>query len=122
MLGRPKFTSFRFSREQRERSFDSASSKSPERGQLSSVVLGKKLHKGRGLFGSWRYMSPKISKSGKREVGGSSSFVHPSFVSLDSADFGSEQSSISRTKISRMTRNGSFSSLSQARSHFWVSS
>lgn len=120
MLGRPTFTSssFRFFRE-RQGSFDSSSSKSPERGQLSSMVLGKKLHKGRGLFGSWRQRTPKF-RSGKREVGGSCSFVHPSSVSVDGADTGSDDGNISRVKIGRIRRNGSFSSLSQAKSHFWA--
>ncbi|XP_071932785.1 uncharacterized protein At4g00950-like [Coffea arabica] len=120
VLGRPKFTSssFRFFRE-RQGSFDSSSSKSPERGQLSSMVLGKKLHKGRGLFGSWRQKTPKF-RSGKREAGGSCSFVHPSSVSVDGADTGSDDGNIPRVKIGRIRRNGSFSSLSQAKSQFWA--
>ncbi|KAL3517310.1 hypothetical protein ACH5RR_024212 [Cinchona calisaya] len=115
VLGRPKLisSSFRFFGEQQSQgSFDSSSSRSPDGGgQLSDIVLGKKLHKGRGsggLFGSWRSAgTPKL-----KEVGGSSrSFVHPS--SVDSVDIGSDEGT-------RKRRNGSFSSLSQARPHFWA--
>ncbi|KAI5647098.1 hypothetical protein M9H77_33103 [Catharanthus roseus] len=114
--GRSKFTSssFRFFRE----SFDSTASTTPEKaGQLSTVLLGKKLNKGRGLFGSWRGRNGKIG-SGRKETGGSSSFVHPS-SSMESASFLSEENSSKRVKITKIRRNGSFSSLSQAWTHFW---
>ncbi|CAI9101113.1 OLC1v1038367C1 [Oldenlandia corymbosa var. corymbosa] len=122
---KPKFTSFRFSKErQRQASFDSIDddsqrSTSPdlEAGHFSNK--SKLPHKGKGgIFGSWRYnlRTPKASsRPGKiGEIGGSSrSFIHP--------DFESDETNISKNKVSRMRRNGSFSSsLTQARSHFWA--
>ncbi|KAL3536693.1 hypothetical protein ACH5RR_000059 [Cinchona calisaya] len=120
---RPKFTSssFRFFTrdDRRQGSFDSSSSRSLEKGQLiSSMVLGKKqLHKRSGLlFGSWRQKTPKLG-SGKRDVGGSNG----SSVGSNESSIESDESSISGVnKIGRIRRNGSFSSLSQARSHFWA--
>lgn len=85
------------------------SSFSLERSQLGAIVLSKKGHKEKGLFGSWW-------KKGKSDVGGGS-YVFPSSVDRESEysreDEGSNLTSIRRT--------GSFSSLSAPRSHFWVS-
>lgn len=119
-----KFTSasFRFFREH-QGSFDSTASTctSPEKGPLSAAILAQKLHKGRAFFGSWRQRTPKPC-SGKKEVtaaAGSSSFVHPS-SSVDAASLWSDEGSNKRVKITKIRRNGSFSSLSQARPHFWA--
>ncbi|CAI9768838.1 unnamed protein product [Fraxinus pennsylvanica] len=88
VASRPKFSSFRFFRERRD-SFDSTSSTSPERDELDTMVLDKKEHKGRGFFGTWGQ-----KKGGKREVDESA-----------------------RVKKGNMRRNGSFSSVYQAKTH-----
>ncbi|XP_057498022.1 uncharacterized protein At4g00950-like [Actinidia eriantha] len=110
-------SSFRFTRE-RQGSFGSSCG-SPEGGQFGSpVVLSKTLgSKGKGrLFGSWR-RKPTL-KRGKKDVvvGGSSVFSS----SLDLVDFGDDESGSAKGKnMARVSRNGSFSSLSQVRPHFW---
>ncbi|KAI8022074.1 Uncharacterized protein LOK49_LG03G02089 [Camellia lanceoleosa] len=79
---------------------------SPERGQLGSMVHGK-----RGLFGSWgrKGNTTNLVKGGKRGRG-RGSFVYSS--SMDIANFGDDENDGSRFR-----RNGS---LSQARPHFWA--
>ncbi|CAI9764140.1 unnamed protein product [Fraxinus pennsylvanica] len=90
VASRPKFSSLRFFRE-RQDSFDSTSSTSPERDEIDTMVLGKKEHKGRGFLGTWGQ-----KKGGKREVDESA-----------------------RVQKGNMRRNGSFSSVHQAKSHLW---
>lgn len=108
----PVFSSFRFSTE------------SPERGQIGKLVPEKKFggQKEKGILGSWG----QRVKGGKKEVGGGS-FVFSSSPSIDVEGFGGDDSGNSNSdsgKVKkmgrRMRRNGSFSSLSQARSHLWV--
>ncbi|KAL2468840.1 putative protein-like [Forsythia ovata] len=93
VASKPKFSSFRFFME-RQDSFNSTSSTSPEREELNTTVLDKKEHKGRGFFGTWGQ-----KRGGKKEVDEST-----------------------RVKKGNMRRNGSFSSLSQAKSHLWSGS
>ncbi|KAG5538215.1 hypothetical protein RHGRI_018965 [Rhododendron griersonianum] len=140
-------SSFRFTttrRRERQGSFGSSCGGSPERGQFGNsinVLLSNKSsssssssvdhegNKGRssgGFFGSWRRKSSH--KRGKSEVGGGGSFVFSS--SVDLAGFGTFDDLESGgggpaggakvKKASRIARNGSFSSLSQVRSHFWA--
>ncbi|KAF7137793.1 hypothetical protein RHSIM_Rhsim07G0003200 [Rhododendron simsii] len=142
-------SSFRFTttrRRERQGSFGSSCGGSPERGQFGNVLLSNKSsssssvtvdhegnNKGRssgGFFGSWRRKSSSSShRRGKSEVGGGGgggSFVFSS-SSVDLAGFGTfddlESGSGGGAKVknvSRIARNGSFSSLSQVRSnHFW---
>ncbi|KAL2511274.1 hypothetical protein Adt_16874 [Abeliophyllum distichum] len=91
-------SSFRSLREADKGSFDSTSSRSPEKGQLRTVVLCKKEHKRRGIFDSWGKKSRAL-KGRKKEIGD------------DNAE--------TKAKIGKLTRNGSFSSFNQARSHLW---
>ncbi|KAA8516191.1 hypothetical protein F0562_019370 [Nyssa sinensis] len=98
-VGRPIFqsSSFRFRKERRQGSFvscSSSSSLSPERGQLGPMVLSQRGNKERGFFGSWGQMAIKI-KDGDDE-------------------------SVAKVKMARIRRNGSFTNLSQARSHLWA--
>lgn len=144
-----RFTTTR--RRERQGSFGSSCGGSPERGQFGNsinVPLNNKSsssssvdhHEGNkggrssgGFFGSWRRKSSS-HKRGKSEVGGGGSFVFSS--SVDLAGFGtfddlessggggpgSGAGGAKVKKVSRIARNGSFSSLSQVRSHhFWVS-
>lgn len=141
-------SSFRFTttrRRERQGSFGSSCGGSPERGQFGNsinVLLSNKSssssssvdhegNKGRssgGFFGSWRRKSSH--KRGKSEVGGGGSFVFSSsvdlagfgtFDDLESGGGGGPAGGAKVKKASRIARNGSFSSLSQVRSHFWVS-
>ncbi|XAR53946.1 hypothetical protein NMG60_11028890 [Bertholletia excelsa] len=73
--------------------------------------------KERRVFGGWGRKGTK--KRGKEEVGGvvggGGSFVFPSLMEI--VEFtGSE----SGTKSGRLSRDGSFSSFSQAKTHFWA--
>ncbi|CAK9161443.1 unnamed protein product, partial [Ilex paraguariensis] len=115
-------SSFRFIRKF-EGSFNSTVS-SPERGQLGTIVLGKRSGNKtrRGFFGSWRLKTLKGS-SGNKHVGGDS-FVFPSSIDVaDHCNIDDDQcGSTTRVKRARIRSNGSFSTLSQARSHFWAAS
>lgn len=107
ITARPQFSSsFRFSSDWQGNSDGG----SPERGQLRTLVLGDKKKRR-----SWWQRTLKV-KGASREIGGSS-FIFPSYNSMDTA---SDDNGNSSVKMARFTRNGSFSSLSPARSHFWV--
>lgn len=80
-------------------SFDGSSSKSPEKVQLRTVVLSKKGNKRRGLFDSWGKKTITVLKGRKKEIG--------------------DDDAGTKAKIGKLTRNGSFSSFTQARSHLW---
>ncbi|XP_019167137.1 PREDICTED: uncharacterized protein At4g00950-like isoform X1 [Ipomoea nil] len=105
ITARPQFSSsFRFS---------SDGAGSPEKGQLRALVLGEKTKKKR----SWWQRTLKF-KGGGREIGGSS-FIFPSYNSMDAAS-DNDNGNSSSVKMARFTRTGSFSTLSPARSHFWA--
>ncbi|KAA8520763.1 hypothetical protein F0562_014965 [Nyssa sinensis] len=110
-VGRPIFqsSSFRFIGE-RLGSFGSSSSLSPERGQLGAMVLSKRGHKERGFFGTRGQRTLKIKVCEKDVEGGSCVFSS----SMDIADDESSNPGV------KMTRNGSFTTLSQPRSPFWA--
>ncbi|XP_022898414.1 uncharacterized protein At4g00950-like [Olea europaea var. sylvestris] len=98
-VGEPKFSSSSFkSLGEAKGSFDGSSSKSPEKVQLRTVVICKKGHKRRGLFDSWGKKTITF-KDRKKEIG--------------------DDSAGTKAKIGKLTRNGSFSSFTQARSHIW---
>uniref|UniRef100_A0A5B6YK69 Uncharacterized protein n=1 Tax=Davidia involucrata TaxID=16924 RepID=A0A5B6YK69_DAVIN len=115
-------SSFRFRRERRQGSFGSSTSLSPERGQLGPMVLAKKGHKETGFFGSWGQRTLKSNKGcSKKDVDGGSSVFSSS---MDIVGCGGDDSSTTSTstgvKKGRIRRNGSFTTLSQTRSHFWA--
>lgn len=145
-----RFTTRRKPREQRQGSFGSSTCGSPERGQFgnSSVVQlmskksllideqrkGWRSPGGGGFFGSWRRKSSshQTHKRGKSIDVGGGSFVFSS-SSVEKADFGGgggggdddlesggSGGGGGGAKVRRIRRNGSFSSLSQVRSHFWA--
>ncbi|CAA3013028.1 Hypothetical predicted protein [Olea europaea subsp. europaea] len=99
-VGRSKLSSSSFrSLMEGKLSFDSTSSRSPEKGQLRTVVLCNKGHKRRGLFDSWGKKNLKL-KGQKKEIG--------------------DDNAGTKAKFGKLTRNGSFSSFTQARSkHLW---
>ncbi|GAV68227.1 DUF688 domain-containing protein [Cephalotus follicularis] len=99
---------------------------SPERGYRGAMLLTNRGDKEKGLFGSWRRKALK----GKREAGGGS-YVFPSSVDREtdgcsremdnSSGTGSNSSSSTNVKVTRINRAGSFPNLSHTTSHFWVS-
>ncbi|KAL3604229.1 hypothetical protein D5086_005088 [Populus alba] len=95
---------------------------SPEKGQLGTVVPSKRRVKEKGRFlGSWSWVRRGLK--GKRESGGGS-YVFPSSVDREPADHcvNEEEEMISSSDNVKMTRSGSLSAVSNARSQFWVSS
>nr|GMD34153.1 uncharacterized protein At4g00950-like isoform X2 [Ipomoea batatas] len=103
ITARPQFSSsFRFS----------SNRASPEKGQLRALVLGENKKKR-----SWWQRTLKF-KGGSREIG-ASSFIFPSYNSMDAAS-DNDNGNNSSSKMARFTRTGSFSTLSPSRSHFWV--
>jgi hypothetical protein len=107
-VGRSKFqsSSFRISRE-------CYGSFSHERAQLGAPASAPSK---RGWLGSW---GRRAFKS-KKEVGGCS-HVFPSSVDKESDCGSAGESNSKKGKMTRIRRAGSLSSLSHARSHFWVS-
>ncbi|KAJ8900678.1 hypothetical protein K2173_025455 [Erythroxylum novogranatense] len=106
-------SSFRIIRRERLGSFRSCCS--PEKHQLGAMVLND--YK-RGLFGSWRWGMRAFKV--KREVVGGSSHVFPSFVDREADNEEEDDNTNGLAKNKRITRSGSFSALSHARSPFWV--
>ncbi|CAN6568344.1 unnamed protein product [Malus baccata var. baccata] len=111
-VGRPRFQSSSFRME-------CYGGFSPERGGgLGALVLSRK-GKERGWFDSW---GRRVLK-GKRDVGGAS-YVFPSSVDGESDGGGSVGGESGRMKLKkkvpRITRVGSFSSLSHDKPHFWA--
>jgi hypothetical protein len=142
-----RFTTRRKPREQRQGSFGSSTCGSPERGQFGNSSVVQLMSKksllideqrkgwrspggGGGFFGSWRRKSSshQTHKRGKSiNVGGGSFVFSSSPVEIagfggddDDDDVESGGSGGVGAKVSRIRRNGSFSSLSQVRSHFWA--
>lgn len=117
-MGKQRFqsSSFRIIRRECYGSFHMSCS--PERGQLSTMVLSKRGLKEKGLLGSWRW--GRRAFTGKREVAGAS-YVFPSSMDRE-VEGGNEEEEISskNVKITRIRRSGRFST--HTRSHFWVSS
>ncbi|GMI66764.1 maternal effect embryo arrest 47 [Hibiscus trionum] len=117
-MGRARFqsSSFRMGSECYG-SFRSTASDSPEMLQLGTMVLSKRGYKEKGFLGSWRRRALKARP--RTEVSGNS-YVFAS--SGDEDREGEEDSSCSNSvKISRITRIGSFPTLSHSKSHFWGS-
>ncbi|KAF2315199.1 hypothetical protein GH714_038405 [Hevea brasiliensis] len=114
-LGKQRFrsSSFRIIRRECYGSFRRSST--PERGQLSTMVLSNRGLKDR-LLGSWSW--GRTAFRGKREVAGAS-YVFPSSTDreVDGSNEEEERSS-KNVKITRIRRSGSFST--HARSHFWA--
>lgn len=126
-MGKSVFSSlsFRFS-SKRQDSFDSRSSKSPETIQIGALFLdqGKSGHKGKGIFGtSWGQKEKNLKlKGSEKELAGEDSFVF-SPSSMEDSLSPSDESDSGGTKVKmakKIRRNGSFSSLSHAKSHFWA--
>ncbi|XP_059634398.1 uncharacterized protein At4g00950-like [Cornus florida] len=112
-------SSFRFIKE-REGSFRrgggaSGRMTSPHKGHLGTMILTKRGHNNdRGFFGSWGQRT--LKRKGSKKEGGGDSFVFSSSI-----DMGEESvSNNDRVKMTSIRRNGSFSSLSKARSHLWT--
>ncbi|KAL7002347.1 hypothetical protein U1Q18_003500 [Sarracenia purpurea var. burkii] len=123
VVARPfHFSSFRFKRE-RQGSFGSSVG-SPESGRLGEMVLISRRAEGkeqRGFFGSdWGRKGIAIIGRGKKEVGGGCMAFSRSMDCI-AADFGSGDESDTRVRMSRIRRNGSYSTLSDGKSHFWSS-
>ncbi|CAI9785937.1 unnamed protein product [Fraxinus pennsylvanica] len=99
-VDRSKLSSFSFrSLRKSKGSFDITGSTSPEKGQLRTVVLCKKGHKRRGLFDSWGKKNLKL-KGQKKDIG--------------------DDNAGTKATFGKLTRNGSFSSFTQAKSkHLW---
>ncbi|KAF2324900.1 hypothetical protein GH714_021118 [Hevea brasiliensis] len=117
-MGKQRFQSSSFRMIRRECYGSFRRSCSPERGQLSTMVLSKRRLKDRGLLGSWRWGRRAVT--GKREVGGAS-YVFPSFMDREVEDSNKEdEGSNKNAKITRIRRSGSCST--RTRSRFWVSS
>ncbi|XP_021612112.1 uncharacterized protein At4g00950 isoform X2 [Manihot esculenta] len=115
-MSKQKFQSFSFRMIRRERYGSFRRSCSPERGELSSMVLRKRGVQDGGVLGSWRW--GRRAFTGKREVGGAS-YVFPS-TSMDRELVGSneeEERSSKNVKLTRIRRSDSLST--HARSHFW---
>ncbi|CAK7348699.1 unnamed protein product [Dovyalis caffra] len=95
---------------------------SPETGQLGPIVLSKRRGKEKGGFlGSWSW--GRRALKGNREAGGGS-YVFPSLGDREPLDQSSNEeeemiSSSDNVKMTRMKSSGSFSAVSNARSHFW---
>ncbi|KAJ9188161.1 hypothetical protein P3X46_003550 [Hevea brasiliensis] len=114
-MGKQRFQSSSFRMIRRECYGSFRRSCSPERGQLSTMVLSKRRLKDRGLLGSWRW--GRRAFTGKREVGGAS-YVFPSFMDRDVEDSNKEdEGSNKNAKITRIRRSGSCST--RTRSRFW---
>lgn len=115
ITSKPKFSSFRFLRDRRRQgSFDSSASS--ETGQLSAFVLGKKKVESRSWWRRNTTVKGKSGCSGNRDTDGSS-FVFPS--STDSTDCVSLSDECTM-KMATLKRSGSFSGLSQAKTHIWA--
>ncbi|KAK1374025.1 DUF688 domain-containing protein [Heracleum sosnowskyi] len=118
--------SFRlFSSSKRQDSFDSRFSGrfSPERVQVSALLLGEK--KGRkGLFGnSWGQRQKSFKLKGiKDDYGSEASSVFSQSLDDELPLENESDINITSAKVKRniFRRNGSFSNLSHAKSHFWT--
>lgn len=125
-VGKTVFSSSSRFSSKRQVSFDSTSS---EGFQIGAVLLEKRAsgQKGSGLFGSWAQKAQKPKKTlkleGSEKEAGEGSFVFSPY-SMDAAacDDENENDSSSKVKMAKIRRNGSFLSISRARSNFWVSS
>ncbi|KAH7863807.1 hypothetical protein Vadar_022227 [Vaccinium darrowii] len=140
-----RFTTRRKPREQRQGSFGSSTCGSPERGQFGNSSVVQLMSKksllmdeqrkgwrspggGGGFFGSWQRKSSSHHQAHKRgksiDVGGDSFVFSSSPVEI--AGFGGGDDDVESggattvKKVSRIRRKGSFSSVSQVRSHFWA--
>lgn len=110
-VGRPRFQSSSF-----RMSSECYGSFSPEKGPLGAMVLSKRGFKVKGWFGSW---PRRVFLKGKKEVS-RGSYVFPSSVDRESEN-GGGVGERAEVKMTRTKRGGSFSSLTNSKSHFWVS-
>ncbi|KDP28472.1 hypothetical protein JCGZ_14243 [Jatropha curcas] len=124
-MGKPRFqsSSFRMIRKECYGSF--RRSFSPERRQLSTMVLSKRgINDSKRFLGSWRW--GRRAFTGTRENVGGASYVFPSSMDREEIYFGQEEdeeeeenkSCKNNVTITRIRRSGSISS--RARSHFWA--
>ncbi|KAJ4823622.1 hypothetical protein Tsubulata_039713 [Turnera subulata] len=115
-VGRQRFqsSSFRIIRKEFYGSF--RRSFSPERGQLGGLFLSKRRLKEGGFLASWGWGRRTVK--GKRDVVGGGSYVFPSSVDKES-DCGNVEEENSSKRF-KMTRTGSYSSLSHARPQLWA--
>lgn len=113
-VGKTAFSSSsRFSSKSRD-SFDSRCS---EGFQIGAVLLEKRVsgQKGSGLFASWAQKPKKTLKlEGCEKEAGEGSFVFSPY-SRDA-----DENDSSKVKMAKIRRNGSFLSISRARSNFWA--
>uniref|UniRef100_A0A2P2IWG3 Uncharacterized protein MANES_05G021600 n=1 Tax=Rhizophora mucronata TaxID=61149 RepID=A0A2P2IWG3_RHIMU len=121
--GKARFRSSSFRIIKRERHLGSfRSSWIPQSDQLGSMALSKRGLMERVLLGPWGWGWRKAFK-GKGEVGGSSHVFPSSSVDreVDDACNEKEDGSSKNAAMASLRRTGSLSSISPARSQFWVS-
>ncbi|KAH6789311.1 hypothetical protein C2S51_004317 [Perilla frutescens var. frutescens] len=115
VVGRPKFSSFRFFRD--SHIIDSSFPTSPEGTAFDALLAAKKSGgglKSRGFFTKF--------KGGKRDFDGGSCRFSPSSVSVSSCDSDDRFAAVKNNCGVKITRNGSFSNInSHAKSsHLWT--